>query len=241
MPSLAGLRLFFDEAAKLRRHSQGGPSAWALLRFFPAWQRAQRPQASPLADRQPWITFPAIAFLRRRLTPQMVVFEYGSGGSTLFFAQRAGEIVSTEHDPAWAAKVRETLAQRGVRNIRLELVEPEPALAGLVDDPADPALCLSSAECYRGKSFRNYVSRIDSWPDSYFDFILVDGRARPSCITRAAPKLRRGGWLLLDNTEREHYHRAAAALRPPAWRKRDFSGPGPYLNFFWRTWAWHRL
>jgi hypothetical protein len=53
----------------------------------------------------PWITYPAIAFLERRVRPDVSVFEYGCGASTLWWARRVARVVSVEHDAEWARKV----------------------------------------------------------------------------------------------------------------------------------------
>ncbi len=240
MALLEQLPQYFREARAFQRAGpcEGGISRW--LRFFPAWKSSLKPGAAPLQDARPWITFPAMEFLRRKLTSSMRVFEYGSGGSTLFFCTRAADVVSVEHDREWAAKVQGVLAAQRFSNSRLQLVEPQPGTAGGSEDPADPAAYISSAELYRGKNFQRYVEQVDAWPNAHFDLILVDGRARPSCLAHAAPKVRPGGWLVLDNAERPHYQRAAAALDSQSWTKQDLSGPGPYVSFFWRTWAWRK-
>lgn len=54
----------------------------------------------------PWFTYPAIHFLNRRITPELRLFEYGSGCSTLWFAERVKEVVSVEHDSAWFGKMQ---------------------------------------------------------------------------------------------------------------------------------------
>src|SRR4051812_37225534 len=72
-----------------------------LVRFYKRWARSQDPTASPMKDEVPWMTFGAIEFLQRALREDMVVFEYGSGGSTLFFANRVRRLVTIEHDPEW--------------------------------------------------------------------------------------------------------------------------------------------
>ena len=53
----------------------------------------------------PWITYPAIDFLAPRLRADMSVFEYGSGGSTLWWATRVREVVSCESERAWYEKI----------------------------------------------------------------------------------------------------------------------------------------
>lgn len=49
----------------------------------------------------PWITYPAIDFLNKRINKEMRVFEYGCGSSTLWWALRVKEVISVEHDEAW--------------------------------------------------------------------------------------------------------------------------------------------
>ena len=77
------------------------------------WFRSFREKASIDADGNPlpWITYPAIDFLARRIRPEMTVFEYGSGGSTRWWASRVSRVVSCEHDAAWYQKVRRNLPE----------------------------------------------------------------------------------------------------------------------------------
>ena len=47
----------------------------------------------------PWFLYGAIDFLQEFLQREMEVFEFGSGGSTLFFARRCARVESVEEDP----------------------------------------------------------------------------------------------------------------------------------------------
>ncbi len=49
----------------------------------------------------PWYTYSMISFLSDRVKPDMHVFEYGSGYSTLWWSQRVSHVTSCEHDRAW--------------------------------------------------------------------------------------------------------------------------------------------
>ena len=44
----------------------------------------------------PWMGYCVIDFLEERLTRDFRIFEFGSGGSTLFWASRCAEVVSYE-------------------------------------------------------------------------------------------------------------------------------------------------
>jgi tRNA A58 N-methylase Trm61 len=69
----------------------------------------------------PWITYPAIEFLRKRITPEMSVFEYGSGGSTTWWAGQVSEVVSVEHDRTWFDKM-EKHSRSNVKAYQIDLV-----------------------------------------------------------------------------------------------------------------------
>lgn len=53
----------------------------------------------------PWVTYSFIDFIKPRLNKELTVFEYGSGNSTLFYAQRVKRVVSVEHDDDWYKKI----------------------------------------------------------------------------------------------------------------------------------------
>jgi len=124
----------------------------------------------------PWIVPGAFAFLQQSVSSNWRVFEWGSGGSTLWFAANCAEIVSVESDPEWKRKVETLLAERALEEratiIHLTRETPE------------------------------YHLQISIFPDSYFDLVYVDGvrEERNACIDAALRKIRPGGWLMVDNT-----------------------------------------
>jgi hypothetical protein len=75
-----------------------------------------RPDGSPL----PWMNYAMIMFLEERLKPEMSIFEYGSGNSTLFFASRVKLVVSVEKDAGWHGHVAESMPE----NVNLILCQP---------------------------------------------------------------------------------------------------------------------
>jgi hypothetical protein len=56
----------------------------------------------------PWITYPAIYFINNRITKKMTVFEYGSGNSTLFWAEKGKSVTAVESDKFWQEKLQKT-------------------------------------------------------------------------------------------------------------------------------------
>ncbi len=57
----------------------------------------------------PWTTYGFIDFIDNRLHKEMNVFEYGSGNSTLWYAQKVKHVVSVEHDKEWFEKIKEKM------------------------------------------------------------------------------------------------------------------------------------
>jgi hypothetical protein len=229
---------YLRQAWKWQRKFPGSCSRADLKTFFPRWRHDRVSGANPLDDGSPWLTFGAITFLEDLLTRQMNVFEYGSGGSTIFFSNRAASVVSVEHDQRWAEKVKGAIAARKLENIHLLVRPAQPDPNAIHHDPSELDGYVSTAEGFHGSSFRDYATAIDSFPEESFDVVILDGRARPSCFKHAVSKVKKGGWLLLDNAEREEYRRIHQSPNLGHWRKREFSGPGPYNVYFWQTCAW---
>lgn len=49
----------------------------------------------------PWCTYPFLKFIEPRLEAGMEVFEFGSGNSTLWYAQNVKTVYSVEHNQNW--------------------------------------------------------------------------------------------------------------------------------------------
>ena len=52
----------------------------------------------------PWIPIKAKIWLDKNLSKDMIIFEYGSGLSTLYFSTKVNKIISIEHDKKWYKK-----------------------------------------------------------------------------------------------------------------------------------------
>lgn len=126
---------------------------------------------------QPWLTIAAIDFLTAFLktNPTASILEFGSGGSTIWFAQRTPNLISIEHRASWFERVSAVLAELNLQPQR-QLLNP----------PAYYQICTS-------------------WLPASFDLILVDAIERLNCIQVSLPLLKPGGVLMLDNCERPAY------------------------------------
>jgi len=209
-------------------------SLFSFIRYYPTWREHLRPGRNPVDDKTPWMSFAAIRHLNKIVRQDMSVFEYGSGGSTMFWLSRVQELVSVEHDLSWYRKMKKKLEEQSVSNIRYILAEPVSDSRFAEKRFENPADYISGDPEYAGKNFEAYAKSIDGFPDQYFDIIIVDGRARPSCIQHGIPKLKKNGWLIIDNTERRYYM-APFPLDRNSWKISKFAGPVPYMRDFSET------
>jgi hypothetical protein len=97
---------------------------------------------------------------------------------------------------------------------------------------ATASVCSSSLKLL-DLSFENYCQAIDRYPADAFDLVVVDGRARPSCVFHARSRVRPGGYLMVDDAERPEYAEGLQLLE--GWPRTDFSGPVPFNMWFGST------
>jgi hypothetical protein len=216
------------------------PSAWRRDRdashYALRWFASLLPGRSPLADGVPWLPYCVVEWLEATVTPAFSIFEYGSGGSTLYWARRAQQVVSIEHDRAWHARVAQVLAQQGIDNCTYRLIEPEPCASVTASVEQNYR---STHPAYRDQTFARYVHAIDTYADASLDLILIDGRARLACARQAACKVKPGGFIVLDNTDRAEYAPAGEVLAGMA--RIDLAGILPYGRPHWgKTSIWQR-
>jgi predicted O-methyltransferase YrrM len=178
-----------------RFHTARGPmplSGW--LHYPAAWLRARTGRT----PERPWIVPAAIGWLRRRMRRDWAVLELGSGRSTVWFARRSRSVLSFEDNDFWQARTRERLGEVGLANVELRVLPVE--------------------------EFATEVAGLDN---EAFDLVVVDfleapGVSRIDCLTPAMKAVKRGGYLLLDDSDRPGYAEAYELLAD--WRERRFTG-----------------
>jgi len=140
-----------------------------------------------IIKKEPWLVPSAIEFLRLKmlriidLGGRIKVIETGSGGSTLFFAEYADQLLSFEHSRKWFNLVDKELEGYDRTQIELRF------------DPDYP---------------RDGLRHIDN----DYDIALIDGRGRVKSIASVVSRIKKGGWLILDNAERPRYKIAVNAM-----------------------------
>lgn len=122
----------------------------------------------------PWISYSAITVLEEFLTQSSRVLEFGSGMSTIWYAEHAGEVCSVEDFKPWFDKVSGLISRRCIRNVT-----------------------------YHFADNRDTYSQFMSGDSTGFDLVMIDGSHRSACVSAASEKLRPGGILYLDNSDKD--------------------------------------
>ena len=188
----------------LKKSIKEGKPIWPSIRLLPITIYYNMGKKFLIDWELPWIAIGAVNEIKKNLHAEMRIFEYGSGGSTLFFAKRVKKVVSVEHHPAWYSIVKKKLEDKNISKVSLELVEPSKGL----NENSNHYKSYVEEEEYADFDFYNYVHAIDQYKCEYFDLILIDGRARPKCLQVSISKLKNGGMLVFDNADRKNYKEA---------------------------------
>lgn len=191
-------RLLARSAGYLVRHPSAG-------REFPQLVAART--RSTMELRLPWLPFRLIEELDGLLSEGARVFEYGGGGSTLWFLDRGTSVVTVEHHAGWARALSELVRGSSAAE-HWTLLQPS-----------------------TDNSFDEYVDAILDYPDDSFDLVVVDGRERGRCAHAAMPKVRPGGLMLVDDVDRERYRAPLASIEWPRWDVVGFAPAKPSLAY----------
>jgi len=150
------------------------------------WNRLKLMQYHRSNPDHPWITEMANIILSTYLKPTDVGLEFGSGRSTLWLARRVRYLTSVEHSKEYYIRISQSLNENGIENVAYYLRYIDVLETGLNErDEKGP----DSA----------YVKVLDEFEANSLDFVFVDGVYRSACALGAIPKVREGGFILIDN------------------------------------------
>ena len=164
-----------------------------------------------IEEGRPWLRPAAAEYIESKLQEGDNVFEWGCGASTIWLARLGCYVTSVELDHDWVESTRAWLEKEGLsENVRIIDFSPK--------NPVN--LCDSADFILKGL-------------DNAYDLILIDGRARNRCMGNSRSKVKIGGMLVLDNTERAEYASGVALM--DTWDGYEYGDSG------WKTRAWFRL
>jgi hypothetical protein len=189
---------------------------WRIARVF--YYLAVRPQdalsyfrygafnaKTPLELGFPWWSFGAVKYLGERLKADQDVFEFGSGGSTIYIGSRVRSVTCVEDERQWVDLVVEAAARRNLKGVSV-IYRPFDFWKTGAFDKSDYLLTLT------GRSY---------------DVIVVDGKewsdqVRDLCFWHAENHIKEGGIIVLDDSWR--YPQVKIRNRARRWQ--EFKGLG---------------
>ena len=170
-------------------------------------------------DPLPWLTYPAIDFLKERINKELLVFEYGAGGSSIWFAKFSKCVDSVEHDPKWHSEVQKQTVDK--KNIQVFLSPLK---------PKHQSLNYNTLAFLEDKEENEYVNKIKETNKKYH-VVVVDGLFRNNCVELAGQYLTSEGVIILDNTNRhEELTGAIIAMEKYGFKRLDFWGMSPIVG-----------
>ena len=176
-------------------------------RYVWRWLKSQESDFL-IKNKLPWITFGAIDYLDKLNFQGKSVFEFGSGGSTLYCLKRGAKCISIEHDRSWYERLRFILTNEVQVDYRFVPSSYHPNQNDF--DASDPDDFSSDEYPQKHQRYEAYVRQIDYFPDHAFYVVIIDGRSRAACIKHAVTKVQPNGYLILDNAERAYYTQKTA-------------------------------
>lgn len=166
------------------------------------WQLSAQQGRSLDADGVPipWLTYPAVAWLRGRTELIHSVLEFGAGGSTAWFAGIGADVFAIEHDEAWIRELRSRIDASRVQ---------------IVHASADEI---------------GYLQALDGARGMDFDLVVVDGIHRGACARAASQLMRETSLLCLDDSQRPEYASLVDGLHKDGWQSIGFYGLAPIVS-----------
>jgi len=193
--------------AKAKNRTFNCASVFARMMLCPTeclrYIRDQRDGRTPLQQRCPYFSYGAIDFLRQQVKPGSRVFEYGSGGSTIFFLDLGCEVTSVETSSEWVDFLKQAVGS----HLKWHLVEHRH------DDPAKDHA-----------TYPRYVHTGAPWDVVIIDNTEAEHLSRVACVTEAMRCIRPGGMLVFDDAHQPEYSGVPKILG--GWHRRSFKGLG---------------
>ena len=176
-----------------------------------------------LNPNNPHFTPQSITFLENYLNKETIAFEWGTGQSTSWLANRVFKIIAVEHDFFWYEKVVADLKKKDLNNFEIHHVPPmNPDELKSFSWPSNWEYSDILHHYPKKKQFFRYIEKINMYDDEYFDCIIIDGRERVGCLVYAIPKLKPGGIIVLDDSFRPKYEEFYNILSKWFMKKFDF-------------------
>lgn len=128
----------------------------------------------------PWIPFAARRRLENVLSANSIVWEIGSGVSTIWLSKRAAQVTSIEASKEWFERLGQIIAKQRIGNVDLRYEWVAERMADFCDAQ-----------------------------DETLDLLFIDGGPRSWCLQNGFIKVKHGGAIYLDNWENKGFWEGA--------------------------------
>ena len=135
----------------------------------------------PIDLQLPWWSYRAISYVDK-IVPNKLIFEYGTGGSTVRFAKKAKAILAVEDNANWGQMVKDRIKQLNTTNVEI------------LNSPFD---------FHNPINFEHsdYLKAVDK---GEFDIIIIDGQDRSfneriKCFRYVEPRMKPGQYIIVDD------------------------------------------
>jgi predicted O-methyltransferase YrrM len=173
----------------------------------------------------------AVKFLEKKISNFHRVFEFGSGYSSIWYAEQIEDYTAVEHDQSWSTQVRNMLNDKKLTNAKILFVPTDDSGADFNWANEWPYYSILK-HAPENPEYRNYISQIDQFPDKHFGLIIIDGRERLGCLVHSLTKLADGGMIIFDDSARDKYHEIFDIL--DGWHYKSFRFGLGQTTFFAR-------
>lgn len=164
-----------------------------------------------------WTSYPLHQFLHSLNLKEKNVLEFGSGGSTVFFLKRIANLLTFEHSNVWIEKLK-------------------PKLQTYDNWKINPVSYVSRETVQN--AHEEYLRGLEAVGDNSLDLVLVDGRHRVECIRASIAKVKKSGYIILDDSDRPEYSEAFELLTE--WESFVISGYAYMSDFKTHSTVWKK-
>lgn len=192
------------------------PSFYSLAKLPYVLQTYMQAKKQPLMKNPvPFIVMDAIRYLDKLVRPGMRVLEVGGGNSSLWFLSKDVHLTTFEHNKEWADYMMTAIKANPVKY-------PEHRF---------------NLNVMQGQETVNTILGME---DQTYDLVLIDSMndftRRNACIEAALTKVKKGGWMVLDNSDNPVNWNGRELLAGKEMRR--FTGFAPMALFVCQTTFW---
>ena len=142
---------------------------------------------------QTWMYPAEKDLITKHFSPDKIMLEWGSGGSTIEFSPNLKKYYSIEHNKEWYDNVSKELKLNNINNVHYKFIEQ--------NEPRNP-----DGRQSEYIQFKDYIDIVDTF-NTKFDIVLIDGRARRLCAKKIIPYLNKDAVIIIhDWVLRNVYH-----------------------------------